>query len=122
MDAHHHARVTVLADAPCHDSHEGILETMYMNNVLTLAQQSREAHRAVDIGHPLEREDRNRNLKPAVLREDNWVLTANHLDVEIRIISQPFNQVIGILLSACPVLIGNYVENVNHLSEFCLTG
>ena len=115
VDAHHHASVAVLANAPCHDCHEGILETVHMDDVLPLAQQACKAHRAIDVGHSLEGQDGDGNLQAAVLLEHVGVLAADDLDIEVRVVAQPLHQVIGILLSTGPVLVRNDMEYVNHL-------
>ena len=115
VDAHDHTRVAVLADAPRHHRHEGIPETVHMDDVLPLAQQAGKAHRAVNVGHALEWQDGDGNLQAAVLFEHVGVFATDDLDIEVRVVAQAVHQVIGVLLGSRPVLVGNDMKNVNHL-------
>ena len=115
MDAHHDARVAVLADAPCHHCHEGVSEAVHMDDVVPLAQQTCKTHGRVDVGHALEGQDGDGNLQAAVLLEHVGVLAAHDLDVEVLVVAQPLHQVIGVLLGTGPVLVRYDMEYVNHL-------
>ena len=114
MHADYHTGVTVLTDAPCHHGHEGILKTVHMDNVLPLTQQSGKSHWAIDVGHTLQRQDGDGDFQAAILLKHHGILAAHNLDIEVIITAQSVHQIIGVLLSTGPVLIGDYVENVDH--------
>ena len=88
---------------------------MYVNDVLTLAQQPRKANGRVDVGHALQRQDGNGDFQASVLFEHNGTFAAHHLDIEIRVVAQAIHEVIGILLGTRPVFVRDDMKNVDHL-------
>ena len=84
MNTHHDPSVAVFTDAASHHGHKSILEAMHMDDVLPLAQQAGKAHGTVDVGHPLEWQDRDGYLQSTVLLEHIGMLAADNLDIEPR--------------------------------------